>query len=253
MRRGRGSWLRRVWLALVRMPGRRGWFWPLAAINLAGFGFGVWWYWGQIASTPWYLLPLVPDSPLSTLLFGVLLLFLRQGRQPPVLAGVAYVNMIKYGLWTPFIIGGGVCLTGRVAFDDVHLTLSHLGMAAEAVVYARYFPVGWRYLLIGAACNLINDGADYFGGLNPNLPHPALDWPACVAAFALSCAAPLLIALAQRYGAARGALGAAGRGALDGAGGAAAGGRGFVARTAATLQPAGKRRAPGRAGRARRG
>jgi uncharacterized membrane protein YpjA len=193
-----GFWLRRLFRAAVALPERRAAFWVLALINLGGFGFGIWWYWGQIAATPWWLLPLVPDSPLSTLLFGVLLLFLLQGRRAPVLAGLAYVNMVKYGLWTPFIIGGGVVLWGRVAFDDVHLTLSHLGMAIEALVYARYFPVPWPYLLAGAGWNLVNDCADYFGGLYPLLPHPALTSPARTAAFVLTCAAPLMIAAVQR-------------------------------------------------------
>ncbi len=213
-RRARG-FLR--WLASV--PASQRWAFALLGVNAFGTAYGVYWYHEQLAATPPWLWPLVPDSPLATLYFALFLASLLQrwpagrGRGPsadpagaapplrpprPWLAALAYLANLKYGLWTPAIMVQFWVATGQLTFEGAHLSLSHLGMALQGFLYLRSYPPGLLPGLAAAAWLFLNDYADYWRGLHPLLPLPEATGFAAGAAVLLSAVALLLFLARDR-------------------------------------------------------
>lgn len=144
----------------------------LIAVNLFGTAYGFWWYHGQLRETPLIFWPVVPDSPGSTLLFALFLITLMRNVRKPLLAALAYMSSFKYGLWTPLVMGHMWLTTGEVTFESVHLSLSHLGMALEALLFARVHRPLRPFLPAALGWLLFNDFMDYALGLHPVLPVP---------------------------------------------------------------------------------
>lgn len=142
----------------------------LAAINLAGAVFGFLWYFEQLAGSPPRLWPVIPDSPLAALYFGVLMLALYRGRRIHWLESLAFFGMFKYGLWTPIVLGRFMQLYGVTSFEEVHLSLSHLGMALAAVIFIRYLDPPPRTAVPVWLWYVFNDYMDYTRGTYPFLP-----------------------------------------------------------------------------------
>lgn len=169
------TWLRRFFdgVALDRR-----WWWALCAINALGSLYGFYWYWPQLRETPVRYWPVVPDSPGSTFLLAVWLLLMLGGvswRRPAMqlLAAVAFLSNMKYGLWTAVVLPQAGIKYGW-EFDFVHLTLSHLAMWAQGLLFARYYkPALWP----AAAAVLwmwCQDLLDYrLLMTHPTLPYPA--------------------------------------------------------------------------------
>jgi len=174
------SWLRwKSWM--LGIPGDRRWIAVLIAVNLSGSLYGFNWYREQLRATPLRYWPVVPDSPLSTLLFSLFLIAVYFGRRYPWLEALSELAMIKYGLWTPLVIGQHWWVHRVVDFEDVHLFLSHLAMAVEATLFLRFYRPGpvlglpglvWGLPALGWL--LFNDYMDYFRGFHPALPAPEL-------------------------------------------------------------------------------
>jgi len=185
----------RVMRALSTIPERRG-LWPwLFLVNFGGALYGFEWYRQQLSVTPPHLWPLVADSPLSALLFSFVILALYYNRRLPLLEALAYLLTFKYGLWAAAVIAAYWLSTGSLDFENGHLLASHLGMAAETVIFFRYYPVPRRYLALGLAWLLVNDLVDYpLANVHPYLPSADLRGFALVAAFTLSVASYLLFA-----------------------------------------------------------
>lgn len=176
----------RLWHWLVTLPENRRWLWPLVVINLGGAVYGFQWYFGQLKATPWYLWPVTPDSPLAALYFGLGLLFLAIGRRQPWLEAFAFFAQVKYGLWTPIVLGTYMYQYG-FDFEAAHLSLSHIAMAVEAIIFIRYFAPSWRVAVPLWFWFVFNDLADYFWwGTYPRVPDPALLPLAKTAAVALT-------------------------------------------------------------------
>ncbi|WP_232696368.1 DUF1405 domain-containing protein [Brevibacillus daliensis] len=154
---------------------QKSWFlWTLFIINFVGTIYGFYWYKGQLLATaenyPTYLLFFVADSPTGSGLFTLVLLMYIIGRSVPILEAVASVTNFKYGIWAVLII-----LAGWVAGDDVHwmqfmLIASHLGMAIESMLYARYYQLSWLAMGIAALWVLNNDFLDYVMEIHPYFP-----------------------------------------------------------------------------------
>lgn len=161
---------RRTVKGILRLPESPRWALPLVALNLMGSLYGFWWYAAQLAITPWWQWPVVPDSPLSALLFTCFLVFWYWGRPPALLGALALLGMLKYGAWTVFIFvhtwwGGHGLLAG-----DLLLVLSHLGMLLEALIFLRYLRLPGQALLAAAIWYGFNDLADYGFDFHPELP-----------------------------------------------------------------------------------
>lgn len=165
---------------LDALLGNRGVIWLLLAVNFLGTIYGYIWYGNQleytVASGMGALLPFVPDSPTASLFFTVSLVFLLY---PPKRAGggmvralieaLAVVASVKYGVWAVAMIFAGGYQGDVLEWKDWMLVGSHLGMAAEALLYARFFR--YRIMIPAAlAWTLLNDTVDYSFGVNPWLP-----------------------------------------------------------------------------------
>lgn len=167
------SWLRwKCWL--LGIPGDRRWIAVLIVVNLGGSLYGFNWYREQLQATPLRYWPVVPDSPLSTLLFSLFLTAVYFGRRYPWLEALSGLAMIKYGLWTPLVIGQHWWVHRVVEFEDLHLFLSHLGMAVEAMLFLRFYRPGLLSGLPAVGWLVFNDYMDYFRGFHPSLPAPEL-------------------------------------------------------------------------------
>ncbi|HEX7055932.1 MAG TPA: DUF1405 domain-containing protein [Bacilli bacterium] len=187
--------------------------WFLFWTNLLGTVYGYVWYWEQLKFTaetqPLWLLPFVPDSPTASLFFTVSIAFLLAKRGRPsgarssvclavmgVIAALAVVTSVKYGVWAVAMIVAGAVQGEPLVWEHWMLMGSHLAMAVEALLYARFFPIRWGHVLAAAVWTLANDTFDYTLGIYPWLPDELHDDLPQICAFtvllsvvAIGCAA----------------------------------------------------------------
>ena len=115
----------------------------LVGFNAVGTIWGLVWYQEQLSQTPWYFWPLTPDCPLTSLFFLLFLWWVRQGNawQPgakSVIAWIAVLGSLKYGVWTVLVLGQYILSPGsQPDGQDWMLVASHLGLLAEGLVYRR--------------------------------------------------------------------------------------------------------------------
>jgi len=136
--------------------------WLIAAVNLAGTAFGFWYYRAQFAAANPLAWPLIPDSPVATLFVALSFAAYKLDVDADWLHALAFVGLIKLGLWTPFvqvvINGQGGLATWLYQF----LVWSHLAMALEAFVIHRYATFSVRAVAVAVGWYLLNDVVDYF-------------------------------------------------------------------------------------------
>lgn len=161
-------------------------------INVAGTIYGYYWYAEQLEDTvihhPLWRAFLVPDSPTASLFFTLALWWLykqpdRLRNRPGRLTGLfrslvetlAVVTSVKYGIWAVAMIFAGAAQGNALTWQDWMLSGSHLGMAAEALLYVRFFRIGYGALTTAAAWTLYNDYADYAYVIFPWLPGELYD------------------------------------------------------------------------------
>lgn len=139
----------------------------------------VWYGWtdyyaGQFAVTPWYLWPLVSDSPNAVLLFALSMILRQLRRGNHVLDLIAFMANIKVGLWTVFVL--------LYYYDEFFATEStlrwilfvlHAGMVAQAFALYRGLaatPSRTTTLVVVGAAFAGHDLVDYGLGTHPFLP-----------------------------------------------------------------------------------
>lgn len=177
-------------------------------INLLGTIYGYYWYGDQLALTvqeqPLWLVPFVPDSPTASLFFTAAIWWLykvpernRSGRGVRFIRGFveafALVTSVKYGVWAVSIIAAGAYQGNMLGWQDYMLSASHLGMAAEALLYVGFYRVGKGALALVAAWTLFNDYADYHYGIYPWLPQQLWDDLGAVQAYTVGLSLVCLI------------------------------------------------------------
>jgi uncharacterized membrane protein YpjA len=173
--------------------------WTLFWVNLLGTIYGYEWYWRQLVFTareisPVYL-PFVPDSPTASLFFTAVLVFLLvdsyRGRTDQPQSGwfrscveaLAVITSFKYGIWAVTMIWAGAYQGDAVGWQGWMLSISHLGMAAEVLLYLRLYTYRSFAVLVAAVWSLWNDYTDYTAGVYPWLPDSLADDLSSVAAF----------------------------------------------------------------------
>ncbi|MEJ8544840.1 DUF1405 domain-containing protein [Brevibacillus borstelensis] len=159
-----------LWEWFWQSLGKRWFLWTLLVVNLLGTIYGFIWYGNQLAETPAYLRLFVPDSPTGSGLFTLVLLTYLLGRNIPVLEALAGITNFKYGIWAVGIILAGWMMGNPVRGTDIMLLVSHTGMAAESVLYARFYKLSWLPVGITALWTLNNDFLDYVMDIHPWLP-----------------------------------------------------------------------------------
>lgn len=161
----------------------------LFLINAGGAASGYLWYARQLAATPWYYWPFVPDSPLSATLFALALFSFLSGRRGAgwqFLALVASAWIIKYGLWAMGIITGYWLAPATPTLIEWALWLSHLGMVAEGCLYLPFLAVSRRQAFGLTLWLVLNDYIDYGLGQHPYLFLPQQETLALALAIALT-------------------------------------------------------------------
>lgn len=161
--------------------------WTLLWVNGLGTVYGFVWYGEQIGYTlkymPNWLVAFVPDSPTASLLFTVSILFLllddrvgdggtgrKTGNIRAFVEAAACLTSFKYGIWAVVMIFAGAWRGNILDWQDWMLVVSHLGMAFEGIVYARFFTFGLGPVLLTAVWTTTNDTLDYGKGIYPWLP-----------------------------------------------------------------------------------
>ena len=139
----------------------------LIVINFLGTLWGFWWYHLQLLNTPVVWWPLVPDSPFASASFTVLLILLLYNKQIPWFHLFASFISIKYGIWAVLVIGDYWRHGGPVRLMEIMLLLSHLGMAAEAIIYLPFSVYGKFSYMPFVLFTLLNDFADYVFDKHP--------------------------------------------------------------------------------------
>lgn len=174
---------------------KKSWFlWSLIIINFFGSIYGFYWYKNQLAQThPTWLTLFVPDSPTGSTLFTLFLIALLVGRSIPTLEAFAAVTNFKYGVWAVAVILSGWMLGGERQWTDYMLAFSHGGMALESLLYAKYYTIRFRHILLVGIWTIWNDWMDYFLDIHPWLPSVLEDidhvvgiWTFALSLFSLS-------------------------------------------------------------------
>jgi uncharacterized membrane protein YpjA len=165
--------------------------WIVFWINFLGTIYGYEWYWNQMLETlsdkPAWLVLFVPDSPTASLFFTLTLVFLlvdsyvesnanlhnpllKRSRIRGIIEALAVAASFKYGIWAVAIIFWASFKGDPMYWQDWMLTVSHGGMAIEALLYFRFFRVRWLGLAVAALWIFSNDYIDYHYAVFPWLP-----------------------------------------------------------------------------------
>jgi uncharacterized membrane protein YpjA len=167
-----GGW--GAWGRLARWAIDTRWVvWTLAIANLSQCIAGyIYWYGTDILSSPVYLWPFVPDSPLSGTLVAVALLAFHYGRRWEYLGLLAATGAIKYGLWTDWIWFTNALSGGATTLEAVVLSGQHFAMALEGLLLLPLLRPRLRHAAFVTAWYLFNDLTDYGFGEHPRIPNP---------------------------------------------------------------------------------
>jgi uncharacterized membrane protein YpjA len=138
-------------------------------VNLFGVVFGFYYYQDFLASSPLWAMPFIPDSPLSTFLFALSIFLLLIGRKSDVLTALASVYVMKYGLWTMFVILYYSYYFLSPALADYYwlMFVLHFGMVIEPVLILHTIRRRRRVFFVPLAWLLLNDIIDYLWDTNP--------------------------------------------------------------------------------------
>lgn len=141
----------------------------LLAVNMLGSVYGYYWYREQLHNTPLQYWIFTPDSPLATTLFALTIFFMLRKRRVFFLFFLSFAALIKYGLWAVFVNTHYWVIAGEIHWVEVMLWLSHLGMAAEGIIYLLLSPPSFLEWGTVGLWLIFNDYVDYVWDLHPYL------------------------------------------------------------------------------------
>lgn len=154
-------------------------FISLLVVTLIGSAFGYYYYQYQFSTTPPYLWLFVPDCPLFTTFFAIVLIGQLMGKESPLFNAFTFAGLLKYGIWTVFVLllyWNDYLSDGEGLFRGV-LMIMHIGMVLLALTLAndlrrdmqmKRIGTGGIYL-VGSAF-LVFDFFDYVVGTYPLIP-----------------------------------------------------------------------------------
>ncbi|MEW8966214.1 DUF1405 domain-containing protein [Exiguobacterium alkaliphilum] len=147
----------------------------LFVINLLGTIYGYIWYEPQLRDTPLTYWPFVPDSPTASLFFTVVLGLWIFGKRSPLLETLAFITLIKYGVWAVvmnvlFLRTLGSDADTFTVLMALMLMVSHGAMAVQALLYAPFMTWTIRSFVLTLVWVIHNDVVDYVLGQWPRYP-----------------------------------------------------------------------------------
>ncbi|RLI79316.1 hypothetical protein DRP05_04440 [Archaeoglobales archaeon] len=143
--------------------------------NVLGTIYGWYYYESQLLNSPYYLWMFIADCPNSTLFFSVSLFLMINGKKNNFFNFFASANLIKYGIWTCFVL-----LFHRTYFFAVNFNLysamfvTHALLIVEGMLlaYATRFS---KYAYLTLLWFLTNDYLDYFANTHPYMPEEGIE------------------------------------------------------------------------------
>lgn len=139
----------------------------LLIVNGIGTIYGYIWYGYQLAETPPIFLPFVPDSPTASLFFlFVLVAFIRK-KNWPLMEALALITLFKYGVWAVVMNILTLIVSGNLPWEGYMLIASHFAMAVQGLLYAPYYRIKIKHLMIAGIWTLHNDVIDYIFFMYP--------------------------------------------------------------------------------------
>ncbi|MFC4404364.1 DUF1405 domain-containing protein [Gracilibacillus xinjiangensis] len=139
-------------------------------INLIGTIYGYYWYLPQLKDTPLIFIAFVPDSPTASLFFTIFLYFHMRGRNIPIVEALAFVSLLKYGIWAVVMNILTLSVNGSLGWEGYMLMASHGAMALQALLYSPLYKIKLKHLTIAAIFTLHNEIIDYVFGMMPVYP-----------------------------------------------------------------------------------
>ena len=128
----------------------------LLICNILGTLYGFIWYGDQLAKTPWYFLPFIPDSPIASL-FVYCYYLSHFNKHIPFVEALAFVTLLKYGLWAVIMNILMINLDHNITIMNV-LIMSHGSMA---IYFYPRLKLGISGLLVAMIWVFNNDYMDY--------------------------------------------------------------------------------------------
>ncbi len=152
----------------------------LLAVNAVAVLVGVRFYVADMVDVSTALWPLFVDSPVALLLamfsLATLLPFVDRdldavptNRILAYLHTLAFVWLVKMGLWTGLALGLGFDRYFPAPWDFFGIILTHLAFVAEAFLIPHYGKTTRGALAVALVLALVNDGLDYGMGIHPPL------------------------------------------------------------------------------------
>ncbi|MDQ0158476.1 DUF1405 domain-containing protein [Alkalibacillus salilacus] len=139
----------------------------LLIVNFFGTIYGYIWYQPQLEITSTVFIPFVPDSPTASLFFVIVLVGFLIGRHFGYVEALAMVTLFKYGVWA-VVMNILTYFNGQeVGIMSLMLIVSHGAMAIQALLFAPFYKIEWRHLIVAAIWTLHNDIIDYVYGQMP--------------------------------------------------------------------------------------
>ncbi|WP_141433326.1 DUF1405 domain-containing protein [Bacillus sp. 03113] len=135
--------------------------WLLFIVNLVGTAYGYYWYRFQLAETPNIFLPFVPDSPTASLFFTIVLFAFLLKKNWPYIEALAIITLFKYGVWAVVMNALVLIVTGNLDIYGYMLIFSHGAMAVQGLLYAPFYRMKLRHLVLASIWTLHNDVIDY--------------------------------------------------------------------------------------------
>ncbi|ASN05521.1 DUF1405 domain-containing protein [Virgibacillus necropolis] len=139
----------------------------LFVVNLFGTIYGYIWYRYQLAITPDIFLIFVPDSPTASLFFTIVIFFFLFKKNVPYIEALAIITLFKYGVWAVVMNVFTIIVDGSIGWQGYMLIASHGAMAIQGLLYAPYYRIKLRHIVIAAIWTLHNDIIDYVYGMMP--------------------------------------------------------------------------------------
>ncbi|KEK22740.1 DUF1405 domain-containing protein [Bacillus gaemokensis] len=133
----------------------------LFIINILGTIYGFMWYGNQLKETPLIFWPFVPDSPIASLFFVLVLLAFLLNKNWGLIEALAITSLMKYGIWAIVVNGILFIVKGDLGFIGYMLVFFHFAMAIQGLLYVPFYRIKkWHYIVAGI-WTLHNDVIDY--------------------------------------------------------------------------------------------
>lgn len=142
----------------------------IMGVTAAGTLYGFYWYRWQLAETPVWLSPFVPDCPLASFYFLVICMFRLRAVRLHTLEQLAVFSAIKYGIWTVGVLLAQYIRGGALTANQLMLLISHIGLLGLGLVYWPQLNWSSRGITAAVLWHAANDAMDYGVGVHPYLP-----------------------------------------------------------------------------------